>query len=102
MGPGDWSDGNARCIAMFMSGCGIADMGRRGEALYDDDFLLLFNAHHEDMDFTLPADGAPWRLRVDTASDTLPDDDAPPLVQATLRVHCRSLVLLARPTRPPP
>jgi len=102
MSPIDWSDGNARCIAMFMSGCGIADMGRRGEPLYDDDFLLLFNAHHEDMDFTLPADGAPWRLRVDTASDALPDDEAPPLVQATLRVHCRSLVLLARPTRTQP
>ena len=87
---------------LFEQTSGSADMGPRGEPLVDDDFLLLFNAHHEDMDFSLPADGAPWCLRVDTASATLPDDEAPPLTQPALRVHCRSLVLLARPTRPQP
>ncbi|MGJ7491737.1 glycogen debranching protein GlgX [Variovorax sp. ZT4R33] len=102
MSPGDWDDGNARCIAMFMSGRGIADVGRRGEPLQDDDFLLLFNAHHEDIEFTLPADsGAAWRVRVDTATDVLPPDDAAPLTEPTLQVHCRALVLLARETRTP-
>ena len=102
MTPGDWDDGNARCIAMFMSGDGIADVGRRGEALLDDDFLLLFNAYHEDMAFTLPIGaGASWRVRVDTASDNLPPEDAPPINEPTLRVHCRTLVLLSRETRTP-
>ena len=27
----------------------------RGEPIVDDSFLLLFNAHHEDVDFLLPA-----------------------------------------------
>jgi isoamylase len=85
---------------MFMAGHGIADVGRRGEPLHDDDFLLLFNAHHEDVEFTLPTgDGPAWRVRVDTASGVLPPDEAPPITESTLHVHCRTLVLLSRETK---
>jgi isoamylase len=74
MNPADWDDGHARCIGMFMSGLGIVDVGPRGETLRDDDFFLLLNAHHEHIDFLLPADGgAPWRVELDTA---LPADAA--------------------------
>ena len=40
----------------------IADRTSRGEPIEDDSFLLLFNAHYEDMTFTLPARrfGAEW------------------------------------------
>ena len=43
----------------------FAGMDARGERVVDDSFLLLFNAHDEDLDFTLPPEEfAPaWRLR---------------------------------------
>jgi glycogen operon protein len=43
----------------------------RGEPVVDDRFYLLCNAHHEQLDFTLPhADwGRRWSLVLDTAQD---------------------------------
>ncbi len=46
----------------------IPGVGRRGEPLHDDSFYLLFNAHHEAMDFVLP-DG-PWGKRFEKVLDT--------------------------------
>ena len=42
---------------------------RRGERIEDDSFLLLFNAHHEDVEFRLPSAryGASWGLELSTA-----------------------------------
>ncbi|WP_114973013.1 glycogen debranching protein GlgX [Rhodoferax ferrireducens] len=73
MTPEEWNDGNARCLAMLISGHGIPDRGARGETLLDDDFLLLFNAHHDTIPFTLPqAKNGAWRLLLDTATEALP------------------------------
>lgn len=102
MNPDDWNDGNARCIGMFMSGRGIADVGTRGEALEDDDFFLLFNAHHEHLDFVLPVDGGGrWQVVLDTTHDALTEAH-PPLDAPSLTLHCRSLVLLSRPLQKTP
>ena len=102
MSAADWGDGNARCVGMFMSGLGIADVSTRGEALRDDDFFLLFNAHHEDIDFKLPADGGlPWRVEIDTRYDTAPDAGDTLWLAADYPLHCRSLVLLRRPAYQP-
>ena len=44
------------------------EYGERGEKITDDNFLLLMNAHSEEIPFTLPsaAQGANWRSIVDT------------------------------------
>jgi glycogen operon protein len=104
MRPEDWSDANARCLAMYMSGGGIADRGPRGEALHDDDFLVLFNAHHDEIPFTLPpAPYGAWRLLLDTASGSPPPatEDvaalAPAWSEPAYPLQCRSLVVLSRP-----
>jgi len=103
MNPEDWSDGNARCVGMFISGRGIADVGVRGETLIDDDFFLLFNAHHEHLEFRLPDDnGSPWQVLIDTQTGRLPDATAPVHASPVCTLHCRSLVLLARPSLPTP
>ncbi len=104
MTPEDWSDGNARCLAMLMSGLGISERGPRGEALSDDDFLLLFNAHHEEILVALPgAVGGEWLLLFDTATQAqLPSQTedayaAPPAwTEPGYPLASRSLVLLTR------
>lgn len=101
MGPENWSDGGVRCLAMLISGKGITERGSRGEVLRDDDFLLLFNAHHDEIAFMLPpgADGG-WKLLLDTATETLPPlvDGVvdPPLAVAPANypLQGRSFVLL--------
>ncbi|MCW2631188.1 MAG: glycogen debranching enzyme GlgX, partial [Pseudonocardia sp.] len=104
----DWESGFGKSITVFLNGEGIADVDGRGERVTDDSFLLLFNAHDEDIDFTLPPDGygRQWAVVVDTATGevtTLSDAPGvvaaePPTTQAgsTVRVPSRSLLILQR------
>jgi len=66
----DWTDGYARSLAVFLNGDAIAGPDTRGEPVRDAHFLLLFNAHSENVDFVLPsaghADG--WLAVIDTAA----------------------------------
>jgi glycogen operon protein len=71
----DWENGYAKSIGMFLSGA-IGYMDVNGEPLSDDDFLLLFNAHGEEMIFRLPADlGNGWRPILDTRDGETPSKD---------------------------
>lgn len=105
----DWHDGNARCIAMLASGLGLTERGPRGETLFDDDFLLLFNSHSAEVNFTLPEpNDDPWRLLIDTATGVIPPErdglvnSSPPVWAAPIYPsQARSFVLLSR-VRPHP
>ncbi len=72
MTPQDWGSGFGRSVAVFLNGNGIRGMDRRGGRVVDDSFLLLFNAHDETLEFTLPPEEyAPaWNVVVDTAGIT--------------------------------
>ncbi|MDI9582264.1 MAG: glycogen debranching protein GlgX [Thermobispora sp.] len=67
----DWHSG-ARSLAVFLNGDAISEPGPRGERIRDDSFLLLFNAHHEPVTFTLPGSeyGPGWVAVIDTAEET--------------------------------
>jgi isoamylase len=64
----EWKQSSARGLGMFLAGKGLLEYGERGEQITDDNFLLLMNAHHEEIPFILPslAEGAHWRAIVDT------------------------------------
>jgi glycogen operon protein len=49
----------------------MPDPDPRGRRLRDDSFLLLFNAHHEDVTFVLPGKewGRRWVTELTTVSD---------------------------------
>jgi glycogen operon protein len=73
----DWATGYARTVAVFLNGEGIPDRDQVGERIVDDSFLLLINAHHEQVTFTLPepAYGRAWETVVDTADPLLARTD---------------------------
>ncbi|MCR5867982.1 glycogen debranching protein GlgX [Aquincola sp. J276] len=102
MGEAEWSEAFARCLGMYVAGDGLADTDRYGVLLVDDDFLLLFNAHHEDVDFVVPPfEGEDWTVRIDTAR---PDAELPTTVVAPgdrYALCCRSLAVLSRPLPAP-
>ncbi len=64
-----WNAGYVRCLGVRMAGDLIGDMDERGEPIVGDTVLLLLNAHHEAIAFTLPAtrEGQPWERLLDTA-----------------------------------
>jgi isoamylase len=108
MTPDDWNDSEARALGMLVSGLGITDSGPRGEVVRDDDFLLLFSAHHDDLDFVLPTKGEPWYLLLDTATGVLPPEEghagasanlSHPWAEPRYRLPSRSFVLMTRTAR---
>ena len=72
MSDDDRNSGFAKSMAVFLNGQAIPDPDPRGERVVNDSFLLLFNAHHEPLEFTLPAKewGEHWVVMLDT--DDLP------------------------------
>jgi glycogen operon protein len=51
----DWDNTDARAIGVFLNGDELGWETKRGQEVRDDSFLLLFNAHFEDISFRLPA-----------------------------------------------
>ncbi|WP_432838062.1 glycogen debranching protein GlgX [Dactylosporangium sp. CA-092794] len=101
----DWRDPGARCVAVYLDGADDPDAGADGVPLVDDDFLLLFNAWWEPLDFVLPAAraGQAWEPVLDTyePSGHGGAEDGPGLGAAgdRLAVRPRSVVVLRG--RPP-
>jgi isoamylase len=68
MTPDDWTNPITRCLGLRLAGDAIAETDELGRPIVDDTFLILLNAHHEPMGFTLPThrEGARWEAVVDT------------------------------------
>lgn len=68
----DWS-GFVRCMGMRLAGDVIGETDERGEPIVGDTLLVLMNAHHEAIPFTLPItnEGHAWERVFDTADDSL-------------------------------
>jgi len=99
MGDDDWDAGFARSIGLFLNGEAIAGRDRRGQRITDDSYLLLFNAHHEPIDWALPKQwGDTWEPVLNTADDDQDPDPAPS--GETFPVGARSLVVLRRGDTP--
>jgi isoamylase len=64
----EWQESSARSLGMFIGGEAMPERSERGEPIVDDNFLLLMNAYHEPISFTLPKldPSASWRAIVDT------------------------------------
>jgi glycogen operon protein len=64
-----WSVGFVRSLGVRLAGDLIGDVDERGERIVGDTLLLLLNAHHEPIKFTLPLhqDQQHWELLFDTA-----------------------------------
>jgi glycogen operon protein len=67
----DWHAGFAKSLSVFLNGDALPDPDPRGRHIRDDSFLLLFNAHHEDVTFVLPGKewGRRWATELTTVSD---------------------------------
>jgi isoamylase len=98
----EWGHEHARSLGTYLAGAGLADIGKRGRPLTDDDFLILFNAHHDDIDFVIPTiPGEPWRGLLDTRFDTGVAERRQYGPGEVYRLCGRSLALLTRSAAQP-
>ena len=99
----DWSDENARAIALYLDGSDDPDRAEDGTWLLDDDFLVLVNAWWEPLEFVLPAsrEQASWRTEIDTYDPAAPGRSAaaPRAAGDHVTVSPRSVVVLSDPRR---
>ena len=90
-----WHHSFAKSLGVYLNGHGIHMVGSQGEVIIDDSFYVIFNAHHEPLDYTVPEKkyGAQWKKQIDTFEGTIgegktykPGDK--------LKVEARSIILL--------
>ncbi|WP_254061533.1 hypothetical protein [Granulicella sp. L60] len=69
-----WNAGWSRSIALFLNGQTLQVTNEEGHPVTDDSFLLLVNASHEGVEFTLPPPlgGSRWSQVVDTENTDSP------------------------------
>src|SRR5450631_720720 len=93
----DWSAGFGRSLGVFLNGEGIRSPDARGERIVDASFLVLFNAHHEPLTFTMPekAWGTRWLRTIDTA-DAVNEGEGVDAGTATT-LDARSVAVFRRP-----
>ncbi|MDQ3679104.1 MAG: glycogen debranching protein GlgX [Actinomycetota bacterium] len=96
MAKADWEGEFSKSIGVLLNGDTIDDVDASGEAVSDDSFLMLFNAHHEPLLFVLPDQsfGEQWVGVVDTTDGEEPGDALKAGEAITLESH--SVVLLQR------
>ncbi|MFC4531853.1 glycogen debranching protein GlgX [Sphaerisporangium dianthi] len=105
MTSGDWHSGFGKAMAVFLNGEAISEPGPRGERITDDSFLLLVNAHHENITFTLPGGefGPGWQPVLDTAEERVDLTNPSGAVHrpgSLVAVTSRSMQILRSTTRP--
>ena len=99
-----WEQGFAKSIGVFLNGAGIATPDVFGRDVRDDSFYLAFNAHYEDLSFSLPDKrfGRRWQSVLRTEIGWLDEKEeelASPGVhsaEAAFDVAARSIVVLQR------
>jgi glycogen operon protein len=88
----DWNVWHARTLGVFVNGRAIPHADEHGQPIVDDSFLLLFNAHHESIDWLIPrAYGQAWTLVLDTA--TYRPEPEPRPVTRRVTSQARSVML---------
>jgi isoamylase len=67
----EWNQEHARTLGVFLSGSAVDEIDERGRPVADENFVLLLNAHHERVPFSLPsvASGMSWVTLIDTFRD---------------------------------
>jgi len=97
MTAGDWSDRDARAVALYLDGSDDPDRAGDGTLLIDDDFLVLVNAWWQPLDFAVPAvrPQARWEVEIDSYEPGGPAGSAPArTVGDQVTVGPRSVVVL--------
>ncbi|MCX2753528.1 MULTISPECIES: glycogen debranching protein GlgX [unclassified Gordonia (in: high G+C Gram-positive bacteria)] len=93
----DWDSGFGKSLAVFLNGNGLGEKDERGELVVDDSFFICFNAHYEDLDFTLPPTwyGNEWVGELDT-THPVGDSELTASAGESVSVGARSVLVLRK------
>jgi glycogen operon protein len=90
----DWTNPETRTLGVFLNGREIRERTPNGEPIFGESFLLLFNAHSEQLVFTLPTRRFGTRWQVELATGEAPE--GPLGARDVVSVDAHSLTVLRR------
>ncbi|MEW6164318.1 MAG: glycogen debranching protein GlgX [Pseudomonadota bacterium] len=92
----EWAHDFAKSLGVYLSGEALSETDVRGRPIRDGNFLLLFNAHDEALDFRLPilCAGCVWQSELDTHWHAGLDTDGRFAGGETYPLEGRTLALL--------
>ncbi len=91
----EWNQEFARSLGVYLAGNALGETDTRGNPVRDENFVLLFNAHHDSVPFRIPTlNSASWVAIVDTARDDGLVADGAFAAESVYPLQGRSLVLL--------
>src|SRR5438552_9943586 len=94
----DWVRPELQTIGVFLNGEEIPTRMPTGDPIVDDSFVLLFNAHHQPVEFRLPVRrfGVRWVLVLATGRPELPEGELSFAARESVETEPRSIVVLRR------
>ena len=97
----DWEATNNLSLGLVLNGKTLGYMDEEGKDIIDDSFMILINAYHEGVEFTLPhpPGKTPWRhiLNTDNIEDPFKEAEFGPKII----IPGRALILLSDSPAPP-
>lgn len=91
----DWQHFWVKSLALYLNGQAKEIHGNQANPIPDDDFIILFNAHDDEVRFKLPMDlPGPWTRVVDTSNDELPEAHQEPALGSIFMLQGHSLAVL--------
>ena len=99
-----WDHTHAKSLGVYLNGNGLHWAGPKGEKIIDDSFYVLFNAHSEELTYTLPAEkyGTIWKKELHThvtAVEESETEEYKPGDSIAVPAHC--IVILSCPHTEP-
>ncbi|CAM3766826.1 glycogen debranching protein GlgX [Mucilaginibacter galii] len=93
-----WNHDFAKSLAVFLNGRALRTRNEVGEAIIDDGFYVIFNAHWESVDYKLPdaVYAKSWTKIIDTAEEEVADTETYN-AHDVIPVAGRSIVVLHHP-----
>ncbi|WP_394281015.1 glycogen debranching protein GlgX [Corynebacterium sp.] len=103
MTQGDWDFAFGKALMVYLNGDKISEPDSRGRQIEDDSFIMMFNAHYEAIEFTIPSKnfGTEWQLLIDTTELTgYPLEQSIVSTGDTVTVEPRSTLVLKQVSGP--
>ncbi|MBT1701781.1 glycogen debranching protein GlgX [Chryseosolibacter indicus] len=94
-----WNNSFAKSLAVFLNGKGLHAVGSKGEQIADDHFYVIFNAHHEALEYKLPPSkyGKEWYKILDTHKNIIGGSEEKYGPEQNIVVEGRSIIILHHP-----
>jgi glycogen operon protein len=91
-----WNESFAKSLGVFLNGRGIHTPDPQGNPIVDDSFYIIFNAHDDAIEFTLPEQryGRQWKTVLDTAQEDGIGEEHKYTAKDTVMAGGRSIILL--------